>query len=304
MEKSKSVICSTTKQKVILCKWIPENPKAIVQIIHGMAEHIERYDEFASFLANHGYAVVGANHPGHGETVEVKGYFAKEDGWQKVLDDIHHIRIDMQKEFPNIPYFMFGHSMGSFLLRSYLQEHCCGITGAVISGTGYQAPALVHIGSLIAHTQVLFGGDKKPSHLLNNMSFKAFNKTVANPKTDFDWLSRDEHEVDKYIADPYCGFPFTAGGFKDFFSGLKRIANEKGYKNTCKTTPLFFVSGTCDPVGNMGCGVKCVFGHYKKLGFQNASYKLYEGARHEILNEINRQEVFGDILQFLENIVC
>jgi len=300
MNTIKNEIPSSTGQTLRLVEWMPDNSKAIVQIIHGMAEHIDRYEDFAAFLTGHGYGVVGNNHAGHGETASIKGYFAEKDGWKKVVEDIHQVRLRLQKEYPDLPYFMFGHSMGSFLLRTYLQDHSDGLAGAIVCGTGQQPTAMLAIGSLIAGIQSLFGGAKKPCRLLNMISSKQFAATVPEYKTTFDWLTRDEKIVQQYIDDDYCGFPFTASAYLDLFHGFRSIVDGSRYAHSNKELPLFLIAGQSDPVGEMGKMVIYVEELLKNWGFQNVSRKFYPQARHELTNELNRQEVYEDILEFLE----
>lgn len=300
MEASTRTMPSATGQTLKIYEWIPENPRAILQILHGMGEHMERYDAFAKFLNTQGYAVVGGNHAGHGETCTLKGYFADSEGWDKVLQDIHSIRLATSKKYPLLPYFIFGHSMGSFLLRSYLQEHSQGLTAAIICATGEQPAPLVAFGTLIAKLQCFLGGAKKPCKILADISNSNFTKALPNSKTSFDWLTRDDAIVQKYIADEYCGFPFTANAYLDLFSGFRRNAKGENYQNSNKTLPLLFIAGDQDPVGDMGKMVEFVANRFGEWGFQNIEIKLYPGARHEILNETNMEEVFADVLAYLE----
>lgn len=284
-------------------KYIPENPIAIVQLIHGMAEHIHRYENFAEFLAEKGYIVVGHTHAGHGTNAKILGYIADEDGWNILLKDIDSIRNIISDEYCDLPYFMFGHSMGSMLLRNYLQDHSDGLSGAIICGTAKQPLAAIKLGKIIASFQKWIGNSKKPSSLLNLLSFGAYNNHIANPRTHFDWLSRDDKQVNKYIQDPYCGFPFTASAYYDLFTGLENIENTQNNKNINKSLPIYIISGSNDPVGDNGKAIQRLYNEYKNIGIQTVDIGVYKEARHEILNEINNDEVYNDILKFLERIL-
>lgn len=281
-------------------KYIPENPVGIVQIIHGMSEHIHRYDGFASFLAEHGYIVVGHTHAGHGKNAHILGYFANEGGWDILLQDIDNIRKTISQDFPKLPYFIFGHSMGSMLLRNYLQAHSDGLKGAIICGTAKQPLSAVLIGKCIARLQKWFGRGKRASTLLSTLSFGTFNKNFHNPRTLYDWISRDENEVDKYIDDPYCGFPFTASGYYDLFTGIENIEKTQNNRDINKDLPIYIISGSSDPVGANGKAVQKLYSEYKNLGIKNVDITVYKEARHELLNELNKEEVYNDILNFLE----
>ncbi|NLO86138.1 MAG: alpha/beta hydrolase [Clostridiales bacterium] len=274
-------------------------PKGIVQFAHGMAEHIDRYQDTAERLNKAGYIVVGHNYLGHGKRAKVKGYFADKNGWDALIEDVHAIRQDMQKQYPSVPYFIFGHSMGSMLIRTYCLKHEQGLAGVILSGTGHFDKMTVTAGSLIAKIQCAFGYAKKPSKLIDKISFSAFNNQFKNPRTPNDWLSRDESQVDRYLADEYCGFVFTAGGYRDMFTGLRRLYPENlGAME--KDIPILMFSGALDPVGANGVGVTKVADEIKAVGVTDFTLKLYPDGRHEMLNEINREEVWSDIIAWLD----
>ncbi len=283
-------------------KWVPEGEaRGVVQLVHGMAEHIDRYDGVAEALNEHGFLVVGHNHLGHGESAPVKGFFGDRNGWQALIDDVHTLRGLTEKENPGLPYFLLGHSMGSFVVRCYLTEHSEGLKGCVLSGTGDFAPGAVSGGLAISNLICLFGGKKKESPLINRIGFSASNKPFAPNRTDFDWLSRDEGEVDRYVADPLCGFLFTAGGYRDMFLGLKRMSSLPDLQKIRKDLPVLFISGGSDPVGGMGAGVRKVAESYRAAGLRDTEVKLYPDARHELFNELNRKQVFADLSAWLES---
>ena len=281
--------------------WRPEGaPRAVVQLVHGMAEHMDRYDPVARRLNRAGLAVIGHTHLGHGPRAQRQGYFADHDGWQRLIDDVHRLRGIAQEQFPGLPYLMLGHSMGSFVTRCYLQEHGEGLAGAMLSGTGHFDRKTVTAALAAANLVCLFGGARKPSALIDRLAFGGYNKPFAPCRTDFDWLSRADAEVDKYIADPYCGFLFTGSGYRELFRGLKRLTDLEALRRMPKELPLLLFSGDSDPVGGMGRGVEQVAREMRDAGMEHVEVRLYPGGRHEILNETNRDEVVRDVIIFAE----
>ena len=292
-------------------RWIPEGKiRGVLQIAHGMCEYIERYEEFAAFLAEKGLLVTGHDHLGHGQSVVSKddlGFFAEKDGNRAVLEDMHQEYQLTRAWLENsgrgnseTPYILFGHSMGSFVVRCYLTEHSEGMAGAVLSGTGYFPPATVNAGLAMAEAECLAGKKRKESPLINAMAFSSSNKPFAPNRTPFDWLSRDEGEVDKYVADPWCGFMFTAAGYRELFRGLKRLTQEKELGKIRPDLPVLFISGEKDPVGNMGKGVRKVAESFRGAGIRDVEVRLYPECRHELFNELNREEVYADLIAWLE----
>ena len=288
--------------KIRVRSWIPEGEiSATLQIAHGIAEHCERYDEFCEFLCDNGIAVYINDHRGHGKSIGdgVRGYFAKSGGWLKVVEDMRSIFTLSNKEYPDVPHFLFGHSMGSFLARTYLFTYPDDFAGAVICGTGHMAKAMITAGHTAACVAAKIAGDK-PSTLLDKIAFGAYNAEFKPARTKFDWLTRDETVVDRYIADPLCGFVATAGLFKDMMSGLAMITNSTNIAKMKKSTPVFFIAGDKDPVGENGKAVMRAYDAFCNTGMTDVSVKLYKDARHEILNEINKHEVFDDILLWIK----
>lgn len=276
--------------------WKPEGtPRAIVQILHGMAEHIDRYAGLAQALNRVGYLVVGHNHPGHGPQAKRLGYFAKEKGWDVLLEQAHRISLAVKKEYPDLPLILLGHSMGSFAAREYALRWGQELEGLILSGTGFYGKPLCLAGRLLAR----LSAPKKPAHLVNQVAFAGNNKPFEPARTPFDWLSRDEKEVDKYIADPYCGFVFTGSAFADFFGGLIALTDEKRLSALPKELPVYLMSGDRDPVGQMGEGVKKVAEQYRNAGLSKVEMKLYPQGRHEMFNEINREDVYSDLVAWL-----
>lgn len=278
--------------------WEPQGkPVAIVQILHGMAEHMDRYDRMAGALNENGFLVVGKNHRGHGKEAELQGYFADKKGWQCLIEDAHQVMEEMKAQYPHTPYFLLGHSMGSFLAREFVLQYPDELDGLILSGTGFYPKALTVAGKLVASLMP----KKKPSKLVDKMAFSANNKPFQPARTPFDWLSRDEKEVDKYIADPLCGFLFTGKAYVDFFGGLGAIADERRLSVLPKSLPVYFLSGEKDPVGQMGEGVRKVAGAFRQVGLSDVTLKLYPDARHELFNETNKKEVDADLAAWLQD---
>jgi len=284
-----------------LCLWEPEKePRGSVVISHGMAEHIARYSRLAQALNGAGYAVFGYNHLGHGDEAPVKGYFADKDGWGKAVSDIESVTAFAKTRYPKAPVALLGHSMGSFLAREYVLRHPKGMDALVLSGTGWHPKALCGFGRLMAGVMCALGDARAPSKLLDRLAFSANNKPFLPARTPCDWLSRDAAEVDKYLADPLCGFVFSAGGFSDLFSGLWTLSRLSRLRTLPKGLPVLLISGGADPVGGQGRGVKTIARQYREAGLQGVQVKLYPEARHELFNETNREEVTQDLVAWLE----
>lgn len=292
---------SVEGKPLIKLVWRPEGtPKAVVQLVHGMAEHIRRYDEAAAALAQAGYLVVGHNLLGHGETAKTLGHFADRSGWDALLMDIHAVRTDLTRETGNLPYFLLGHSMGSFLVRCYLFKYAKGLKGAILSGTGDFHAGAVTVGLCLSRLFMLIGQRMRPAKTIDALAFAANNKAFAPSKTPFDWLSRDEEQVQAYVQDPFCGFVFTASAYHDFFTGLKRLTVTENLELMPKSLPVYFFSGENDPVGQNGQGVRQVAESFRQAGITDVTEKLYPGARHEMFHELNRQEAYEDLIAWLD----
>lgn len=294
---------STGKNKIHARMCVPDaEPRAIVQIIHGIAEYIDRYDEFMSFLAENGIIAVGTDHLGHGKSIENEeqtGFFAYENGWDYVVRDEEVLRLAMHENYPELPIIVFGHSMGSFMTRTLLIRYPDAFNAAIISGTGNQGAALVNGGLFMGNLVTGLKGAHHYSKFLNNLAFGSYNKIYENPKTEYDWLSRDEANVQKYIDDPLCGFIPSCSLFRDMMTGVKFITNKKNLTAMNKDMPVYFMSGDMDPVGECGKGVQKAYNNFLDAGMKDVSIKLYPGGRHEMLNEINKDEVYADILAWL-----
>lgn len=292
------------EHKIHAVRWLPETPKpvCIVQIIHGMAEYIERYDELARFLAEKGILVVGDDHLGHGKTVrpgEAYGYFCKDDAATVLVRDEHRLKKITQEQYPGVPYVILGHSMGSFIARNYLLRYGTGIQGAIICGTGMQSKATLAGGRVAAAIQRIFCGDRHVSKLLDKMAFGAYNKRVGTPQTAYDWLSRNPNNVKKYMDDPLCGFVFTVNGFRTLFKLIGNLHDKEALSGMPKSLPVFFIAGEADPVGNYGESVKKVYQSFQDMGMEKVQLKLYPEERHEIFNEEARQDIYMDVYRWL-----
>lgn len=296
---------STGKNRIHTRMCIPDGDvRAVVQIVHGIAEHIARYDDFMRFLASNGFVAVGTDHLGHGKSIEKEdqlGFLADKDGWTYIVNDEEILRRAMKENYPNVPQIVFGHSMGSFVTRTHLIRFPGGFDAAIISGTGNQSPALVLGGLAMGNLVVALKGPHHYSNLLNNMAFGSYNKIYGTARTESDWLSRDEAQVDKYIADPLCGFIPSCSLFRDMMTGIKFITIQKNLEKMNKDTPIYFMSGDMDPVGECGKGVKLAYENFKKAGMKDVSIKLYKDGRHEMLNELNKDEVYADILAWINS---
>lgn len=292
------------KTTIYATEWIPDGEvRAVLQIAHGMVEYIDRYDGFASFLADHGFYVTGNDHLGHGRSVtsdDEHGYFAHPNGNECVIKDIDRLRLITTEKYPGIPYFFLGHSMGSFLLRQYLTMYGRGLAGAIVMGTGEQPAPVLNAGKMLCRAIALVKGWHHRSGLVNGIAFGSYNKAFEPARTPCDWLSRDENNVDAYMKDPWCTYMFTVNGYYQMFSGIQKCQNPKNIDRIPKDLPVLFVSGAEDPVGESGKGVKKAYDSYVKAGILDVGIKLYEKDRHEILNEIDRQEVYRDLLDWLE----
>ena len=283
---------------------VPEGQvRAVLQLSHGMVEYIDRYRPLAEYLADRGILVTGHDHLGHGASIRTKedyGYFAEPDGNRAVLADLHAVTVLTKQLYPDLPYFLLGHSMGSFYARQYLCEYGRELDGAIIMGTGFQPKALVKTAKTLCRVLAVFHGWHYRSSFVANLSFMGYNKGLEG-RTTHDWLNRDQTEVDKYLAEERCTFTFTLNAYYSMFSGILRLHDPAFLARMPKDLPLLFLSGDADPVGEQGKGVRRAIQSLKAAGVQNIRCKLYPGARHELLVETNRQEVFADIAAWLND---
>lgn len=282
-------------------KWIKDTePNYLLIISHGMAEVIDRYEEFAEFLLENNIFVYGHSHRGHGKTalsVNELGYIG-ENGWMKMKEDLRAV-VEMAKyEYPDVPTVLLGHSMGSFLARDFILDYSYMLDGIILSGTGFLSKLELYFARRFSGLELARLGPYKPSKKLNDLSFGKYNKKIKNPNTEFDWLSRDKGIVEKYIESEYCGAIHPASFYDELSSNLYRIFYTDIFKNIKENLPMLVFSGDQDPVGKYGRAVKKTASYYKAQGFL-VTLKLYSGGRHEMLNEINRYEVYSDILAWI-----
>lgn len=292
--------------EIFVYKWSPENnkkAKAVIQIAHGMAETAARYEKLGEELTKEGYIIYANDHRGHGKTareVDKLGDLG-ENGFLAMVDNMYQLTEIIKKENPKLPIFLLGHSMGSFLTQRYICLYGKELKGAILSGTNGNIGVMADVGRIIAKREIKRIGRSGRSEKLDKLSFGGYNRAFKPNRTKFDWLSRDEKEVDKYIENPFCGTIFTAGFFYDLLGGLKLIANKNEISKIPKDLPIYMFSGDKDPVGKNGRGVLRLVKAYKKLGIKDLTYKLYTEGRHEMLNELNSDEVIKDLLLWLED---
>lgn len=283
--------------------WEPDGPpRAVLQVCHGMSEHIGRYRWFAERMVSRGFVVAGDDHLGHGRTApsaEDLGYFGPKDGYIHMMEDEHRLRREMEKRYPGLPYFLLGHSMGSFLTRFYVSRHGEGLAGYLCCGTSGRNP-LVKMAIFLSNVMVCLQGGKTRGKFLDRLAFKDYNKHFAPAVTGHEWLSRDTEVYLPFADDPYSGFVFTNAGFRDLFHLLDTVTGRKWSNKIPKNLPIILLSGDEDPVGQYGKGVKQVYGWLKESGVKDLSLKLYPGARHELHNELNREEFVDDVVAWME----
>ena len=293
--------------KISYFKWIPDKEiKGIVLIAHGMAEHSERYDDFAGFLNRNAFAVFANDHRGHGKTAgstDRLGFISEENGWEIMVNDFLKMKEEVKSQYPAKPLFALGHSMGTFIIRDIMLEDKKAVSrdleGVILSGTGCGLGLMGKIGKLIFKSEIGKKGADGKSQLLHDMSFGKYNKSFRPNRTEYDWLSTNNDNVDRYIEDPCCGTVFSASFFRDLAYGIEKVNNFKNIKNVNKNLPIFLISGKEDPVGNFSKGVKKVYSDYIKAGIPDIQMNFYEGLRHEILNETGKEKVYKDILNWL-----
>ena len=287
-------------------QWTPvsREVRGVVQIAHGVAEYGARYSPFAQYLCSQGFAVVANDHLGHGHSLIANSpmvYLGEEDGWRHVVDDMEELRRRTAGVFAGKPYFLFGHSMGSFLARTHLIRYPGDLSGCVLCGTGHQSAAIIAGGKLVAGREIKRLGKKAFSVKADDLAFGAYNRAFAPARTKFDWVSVNRANVDAYIADPLCGGDVTLGLFRDMLDGLACITKQSNINRMDKALPVFFIAGDQDPVGDMGKGVEKAYKCFKRAGLKDVRMKLYHGLRHEILNEASRQYVYQDVLTWLND---
>lgn len=286
-------------------KWSEvENPKGIVQIVHGMTEYALRYDYFAKKLCENGYIVYAHDQRGHGETSpkdEEKGYIADDEGFDILVENVKELTDVAKKENSNLPIILFGHSMGSFVSQRYIELYGNGIDGVILSGTNGKPDRITKLGILISKIEIMLKGRKAKSKLMDKLSFGDFNSNFKPTRTDYDWLCSVNEEVDKYIESPVCGFICSTSFYYDLIRGLWKINKKENLNNIPQNLPIYIFAGDKDPVGKFGKGIVKLYDTYKSIGIYNLNYKLYSNGRHEMLNENNKDEVIKDLLDWINN---
>lgn len=305
MKKYTEKIASTdSKNNLNVIIWETEKePIGVLQIVHGMAEYIDRYDNFAKYMTEHGFNVIGHDHLGHGHSVSDEhdyGFFAEENGDKIIIEDMHSVTQYAREKWEELPNFILGHSMGSFCLRQYLTKYSNDVFGAIIMGTGWIPSAAALLGKTIATNTCKSKGSHTVNPLLIKLTLEPYNKPFAPTRTNCDWLSRDEKQVDLYVNDKLCGFDFTAGAYKDFFAILEKIAKNRQLIGMRKSLPILITSGSVDPVGGKKACEK-LNAQYKRCGIDDVTLKLWENDRHEILNELDKNDVYDYIYNWLKS---
>lgn len=280
-----------------------KEPVGVLQIVHGMAEYIDRYDDFAKYMTEHGFNVIGHDHLGHGYSVSDErdyGFFAEENGDKIIIEDMHSVTQYAKEKWEELPNFILGHSMGSFCLRQYLTKYSNDVFGAIIMGTGWIPSAAALLGKTIATNTCKSKGSHTVNPLLIKLTLEPYNKPFAPARTNCDWLSKDEKQVDLYVNDKLCGFDFTAGAYKDFFTVLEKIAKNRQLIGMRKSLPILITSGSVDPVGGKKACEK-LNAQYKRCGIDDVTLKLWENDRHEVLNELDKSDVYDYICTWLNS---
>ncbi|MGL5816599.1 MAG: alpha/beta fold hydrolase [Phycicoccus sp.] len=303
MQSSTTTVTTADGIGLFTHRWRPDGPaKAVVQVSHGMAEHSARYARLAEALAAAGYAVYANDHRGHGRTAADAdhGWFADAGGWAHVVGDLRSVTALAREEQPGLPVFLLGHSMGSSLARAYAIEDSRDLAGLVLSGAAGDPGALGKVGLGIARAEARTRGGRHVSAVMDRLMFGQYNRAFAPTRTDFDWLSRDGDEVDAYVADAKCGNTFTSGFFVDLVSGHAAVNDHRQVARVRRDLPVLLLAGDQDPVGARGKGVAQVRDQYARAGLTDVTMTLYPGARHEVFNETNREEVTADLLAWLD----
>ena len=294
---------SDGKTRIHAVEWSPdESPKAILQIAHGVTEYILRYEEFAEYLTNKGILVVGNDHIGHGSSIAENTkpmYFGPEGSFKYAVDDVNTLYKTTKEKYENIPYIILGFSLGSFIVRRFLIDYPDTVDGAILVGTGQIAPIKIKIAKFIAKSEAKKHGEDNPTPMIKSLSFDNYNKLFKPNRTDYDWLCLSKTSLDKYIRDKNRGKELSAGLFREMLSGMEYTGNLENIKKMNKDIPIIFLSGEMDPVGEKGKSVKKAYSDFKKVGIEDVSMKLYKDLRHDILHEDNAEQIYQDILEFI-----
>ena len=286
------------------CRWEPQgSPKGVIQIVHGIAEHIERFEPLAIYLSSLDYVVVAEDHMGHGRSISEecpRGYF--KGGWFAAVEDTKTLMKYTMTKYPGVPYVILGISMGSFMVRTLLAKYpASGISGAVICGTAWQDKTLLNTARMACNLICRTAGEEKPSPMLQKLMFGTYNKGIVKPQSPNSWLCRDEDVVMAYDEDPLCGFAAAAGLYRDMMEGISYIQDPDHIGAMEKTLPVLFIAGDRDPVGNYGKGVEACAEAFCSAGMEQVTVKLYPEDRHDVLNELDKLTVWTDLTDWIES---
>lgn len=276
-------------------------PRAVVQLVHGMSEHVERYAPFANYLVDQGFVVCANDHVGHGKTAgdDDLGHMPLDAGADVLVEDVHALRGLSHERYPNCPHVVFGHSMGSFVTRTYLTRHAQGLAAAVLCGTGQQPRIQTAAGSVLCHAIAAVRGAHHVSRLIDSLGAGAYGRAIKGARTNVDWICTDLEVVDEYIADPLCGQPFTVGAYATLSDLVAQATDSRLARRIPRDLPLLFIAGAEDPVGECGRGVRRAVDEYRNAGVRLVEQIIYPGVRHEILNEPIHDQVYADVADFL-----
>jgi alpha-beta hydrolase superfamily lysophospholipase len=293
------ILTAADGHSIHLQLWRPDGDcSRLIQVLHGLGEHTDRYARFAAAAAERGYAVCAHDHRGHGGHGNGPGHFADTDGWQKIIDDAEAVSSSIREQFAGTPVILLGHSMGSFIAQTFAMHSGARLSGLILSASTWPSRLELAPAFLLARLETWRLGVRGKSRLLNQLGFGNFNKSFAPARTDLDWLSQDNAEVDKYIADPLCGGPYSCRLWCDLLAGLFRISSDKALLRIPSDLPILITGGESDPVGG-DKGMTRLAMHYAQTSHQRLTVKIYAGGRHEMLNEINRDEVASDWLNWI-----
>ncbi len=296
-------LTSTDRHEIFVHQWQIDSPCKILVIAHGMAEHGARYAALATFLNNHKISVYAIDHRGHGKSTRDEndiGHFSKnENGWEKVVEDLHRVINHLQMLNPNVPVILFGHSMGSFISLGFSIRYGKKLKALILSGSNSSPILLYKLARFVTQIEIWRQGSNGKSSLLEFLSFGSFNKKFEPARTKFDWLSRDPEQVDIYINDPYCGFKISNKSWMDLLGGLIEISERPRLSLIPSQLPIYIFGGDSDPVGGFGKGISRLSDELRASGIKNVKLKLYKEGRHEMVNETNKEEVFTDVINWL-----
>lgn len=293
------IMAAADGHKIHVQVWEPEGaPNCVVQVLHGLGEYADRYARFAAAAISHGFMVCAHDHRGHGKHADASGHFGDSDGWHKISADALSVNDFIRERFDGVPVVLLGHSMGSYFAQEFAMHYGQRLSGLVLSASTWPSKLTLAPMKLLAHIESLRLGVRGKSKLLDQLGFGNFNKPFEPARTELDWLSRDNNEVDKYIADPLCGGPYSCRLWLDLIGGLFGVSSDHALGRIRSDLPILITGGESDPVGG-DKGMTRLAMHYAQTSHQRLSVKIYPQGRHEMLNEINRDEVTADLLDWV-----